>query len=98
MKYLENLKVAEQQMADAMADTITRPSKSTILQSLLAFDKAVNAVCGGDPQETISSRVGKREDGNERFWARVVDSIFFWDKNHSTKSVQPEEGSDAIFK
>ncbi len=63
---------------------------------LIAFDQLVNTLAGGDPDETISSRVGKREDGNERFWARVVDKLFFWDKNHSTKSVEPDEGNDSL--
>lgn len=66
------------------------------LNLLIALDQLVNAVFAGDPDETISSRLGKRRDGPERFWARVVDHIFFWQKNHTGKSVETDEGKDAL--
>lgn len=62
---------------------------------LIAVDQLINALCFGDPDETISSRIGKRRDGNERFWAGVVDRIFFWQKDHTKKSIEADEGDDA---
>jgi hypothetical protein len=72
--------------------------KRYILNILIAADQFVNTLAGGDPDETISSRVGKREDGNERFWAKAIDHLFFWDKNHTAKSVETDEGKDAVIK
>lgn len=69
-----------------------------LLNLLIALDQLVNALAGGDPDETISSRVGKREDGSERFWAAVIDRIFFWDRDHTRRSIEPDEGKDATLK
>ena len=71
-------------------------AKRYLLNNLIAFDQAVNALFGGDPDETISSRVGKRRDQREQFWAGVVDKLFFWDKNHTAKSIEPDEGKDSV--
>ena len=63
---------------------------------LIGIDQLVNAICLGDPDETISSRVGKRRDGNERFLAGVVDRLFFWQKKHTEKSIELDEGKDQL--
>ena len=63
---------------------------------IIATDQLANAVFAGDPDETISSRIGKRRDGNERFWSRVVDRMFFWQKNHTKASIETDEGKDGI--
>ena len=44
--------------------------KKYIWNMLIAFDQFVNAIFGGDPDETISSRVGKHK-WVERFIKRV---------------------------
>lgn len=62
---------------------------------LIGIDQLANTLAGGDPDETISSRIGKRRDGNERFWARIVDRLFFWQSDHTRKSIEPDEGKDA---
>jgi len=64
--------------------------------TLLGLDCLINAICLGDGDEYISSRVGKRRDDLERFWAAIIDKLFFWDKNHTKESIQPDEGGDAI--
>ena len=63
---------------------------------LIGIDQLVNAIFLGDPDETISSRVCKRRDGNERFWAGVVDRLFFWQKKHTEKSIELDEGKDQL--
>lgn len=67
-----------------------------LLNILIAIDQLLNTLAGGDPDETISSRVGKRRDANERFWAGIIDRLFFWQRNHTTKSIEPDEGKDAV--
>lgn len=67
---------------------------SYIKNVLIAIDQLLNAVTGGDPDETISSRVGKRRDAAERFFAAVIDKLFFWQKDHTKESIEPDEGKD----
>jgi hypothetical protein len=62
---------------------------------LIALDQLANAVLGGDPDETISSRLGKASDPLG-VWARgVVDGIF--GKDHCDKSVEKDEGNKGFF-
>lgn len=63
---------------------------------LIALDQFVNTLCGGDPDETISSRIGKRRDAAEQFWAPIVDKLFFWQKNHTKSSIELDEGKGSV--
>lgn len=74
-----------------------KAAKRYYLNLLIADDQGVNTICGGDPDETISSRIGKRKDGPSRFFARVVDTLFFWQPEHTRKSIEPDEGGNAVF-
>jgi hypothetical protein len=68
---------------------------------LIAFDQFCNAVLFGDPDETISSRLGKWLDLPKDTWrytiadaiCRVLRTI---DKNHCRKSVEKDEGDRNI--
>lgn len=63
---------------------------------LIAIDQLVNAVCGGDPDETISSRLGKAQDRGSRFacvFCRLLDVL---DKDHCRNSVDVNEGKDEV--
>lgn len=70
--------------------------KRYFLNILIAIDQFINTIVGGDPDETISSRVGKRRDNREVFWAKVVDKIFFWQENHTIESIEVDEGKDGV--
>lgn len=63
---------------------------------LVALDQFLNTLCCGDPDETISSRIGKRRDSAEKFWAPVVDKLFFWQKDHTSSSIESDEGENSI--
>lgn len=63
---------------------------------LIGIDQLINALFGGDADETISSRVGKRRDAAERFMAPIVDKLFFWDKDHTKASIEHDEGKDGV--
>jgi len=58
---------------------------------LIAIDQLANTVLLGDPDETISSRAGKRQD--TQTWAKylcwILNKI---DKNHCKKSIELDEG------
>ena len=70
---------------------------------LIGIDQLGNAITGGDPDETISSRIGKikRKHGGTIPWSRPLikiidrglDSI---DPNHSIDAIEEDEGKDAV--
>lgn len=70
---------------------------------LIGVDQFWNAVFGGDPDETISSRLGKTKErhGGKIPWhhpiRRAIDSgLEAIDKNHSIDAIETDEGKDAI--
>ena len=74
-----------------------------MLNVLIGVDQLFNAVFLGDPDETISSRIGKikvRFGGKiprRKFLTRVIDwGLEKIDPGHSVDSIEPDEGSDAI--
>ena len=60
---------------------------------LIAIDQLGNAVCGGWPDETLSSRCWRWERSGKRSWPRkVVDRLFrlLGDKDHCRESFESE--------
>lgn len=62
-----------------------------------------NVLAGGDPDETISSRLGKmkRRYGGSIPWKRPLSKVIDWgldkiDPNHSTDAIEEDEGKDAL--
>lgn len=52
---------------------------------LIAHDQLCNAVCGGWPDETISSRAFRWDRDGVRQWPRrLIDTLFFWDRSTAT--------------
>ena len=68
---------------------------------LVGVDQLVNAILGGDPDETISSRLGKKiakkADKNNFYWVLcwLLSKI---DPNHCSKSIEEDEGKDEVVK
>ena len=72
---------------------------------LIAIDQLGNALTGGDPDETISSRLGKRtlHHGGTIPWSHPISKIVDWfldklDPNHSINSIEDDEGKDSVVK
>ena len=70
---------------------------------LIGLDQLGNAVLGGDPDETISSRIGKikRDGGGKIPWWRVLTRMADWgldkiDPGHSIDAIEEDEGKDAL--
>lgn len=64
-----------------------------------ALDQLLNTLFAGDPDETISSRLGKNYP-NSRM-TKIVNVLFAWQKRdggHCASSVEEDEGEMAIFK
>lgn len=58
---------------------------------LIALDQLVNAAFGGWPDETISSRAWRWELSGKRNWPRrLIDGLFFWDRDHCRESYESE--------
>lgn len=67
---------------------------------LIAIDQLGNAILAGDPDETISSRMGKWSSRQKSGWRRKVGRTVCWflnkiDKNHCAESIEHDEGDDA---
>ncbi len=62
---------------------------------LVAIDQLGNALTGGDPDETISSRSAKQRASCRfcRFLCRLLDRV---DPGHCDKSVESDEGENAV--
>lgn len=64
---------------------------------LVALDQLINALLGGDPDETLSSRMGKAVRAN-RCWAckGICRLLHLIDKDHCQKTIEPDEGQRAV--
>lgn len=76
--------------------------RAYLFNLLVGLDTLLNAVIGGDPGETVSSRLGKgklKDQPVHTFWSRVVDAVFralFSQADHCVASIQHDEGKGAI--
>lgn len=62
-----------------------------VFQVLVAVDQLVNTFFGGYADETISSRLWRHYLKGERKWAvKIVNAIFFWQKNHCKEAYESE--------
>lgn len=75
--------------------------KKYLWSIFIALDQLANTFLGGDPDETISSRLGKwsqkYEDTNNWRWliAKPLCSILgFIDPNHCQSSIELDEGNN----
>lgn len=63
-----------------------------ILQILIALDQLINTFLGGMADETISSRAHRNQykSWRWRFMRRLIDGLFFWQKDHCHQSYLAE--------
>ncbi len=74
-----------------------------IFNILVSIDQLGNAICGGDPDETISSRLGKIKvrNGGKIPWRRPISRLLDAgldkiDENHSIDAIEDDEGMNAV--
>ena len=74
-----------------------------VLNILISIDQLGNTLAGGDPDETISSRLGKLKlrYGGTIPWYRFYSKVIDWgldkiDPGHSINAIEYDEGKDAI--
>jgi hypothetical protein len=64
---------------------------------LIAIDQLANTILGGDCDETISSRAGKKQ--KTALWAKVLCWLLNKiDTDHCKESIEEDEGDDAVLK
>lgn len=67
--------------------------KRYIWNLLISIDQLCNTILGGDPDETMSSRMGKhvvkRDNRLCKFICRLLNKI---DPNHCVDSIEKDEG------
>lgn len=67
------------------------PRGQYIKNVLIAIDQLFNAVIGGYCDESLSSRAYRWEKNGVRSWPRrVVDGLFFWQREHCKSSYESE--------
>lgn len=66
--------------------------KQYLFNVLIGIDQLANAITGGDPDETISSRLGKNFPNS--IMRKFVDLLF--GKGHSKGAIEEDEGDDAV--
>jgi len=74
-----------------------------IMNVLIGIDQLGNALLKGDPDETISSRLGKLKRKNKgripwsHPWGKMIDwGLDKIDPNHSIDAIEEDEGKDQI--
>ena len=80
--------------------------KKYVWNILISIDQFINTIFGGDPDETVSSRLGKwaREDYHTTSdWRLMIWAVCNWvvnkfEKNHFEKSIDDSEGKDSVIK
>ena len=77
--------------------------KKYIINILISIDQLGNTIAGGDPDETISSRLGKIKirHGGTIPWYHPMAKIIDWaldqiDPNHSIDAIEADEGKDSL--
>lgn len=70
-----------------------------IFNILVSIDQLVNTLIGGDLDESLSSRMGKRINSGNCFGCYIICRILhFIDPDHCRKSIEEDEGSDGVIK
>lgn len=67
--------------------------KRYLLNNAIALDQMFNALLGGSPDETLSSRAYRTEQQQKifgRFFRPLIDLMFFFDPLHCYKSYLAE--------
>jgi len=74
-----------------------------LVNILISIDQLGNTLMGGDPDETISSRLGKikRNNGGKIPSTKPLAKVIDWgldkiDSNHSIDAIEEDEGADEI--
>lgn len=72
--------------------------KAYLWNLLVAVDQLLNTLAFGDPDETLSSRMGKAVQENRCVLCRrICWLIGKIDPDHCVKTIEPDEGTREVF-
>lgn len=64
--------------------------KKYLFNILVSLSQVANVLLAGDPDETLSSRAGKKHPR----LAKIIDRLMWFDPDHCATSVEPDEGGN----
>ena len=62
---------------------------------LISISQLFNTILGGDPDETMSSRIGKRARKGCKVGIFLSCFLNIFEKDHAKKAIEEDEGKDA---
>lgn len=65
---------------------------------LIGLDQLINAILFGDPDETLSSHIGKAAEHGHWFAIMMSRFLDLFEKDHCKKSMEYDEGKRQLFK
>lgn len=74
--------------------------KKYLFNIALSLDQFINTLFGGDPDESISSRMGKHLAAHDMcpFCNWLCGILNYFQKDHCIKAIERDEGKDESFK
>lgn len=94
--YISNIAIAFWNLLRATA-FVYRPNGDGWFRSWwYCFDCLCNAIAGGDPLETISSRAGKAMLAQQTWGCVLCRFLNLFQQNHCLKAIEKNEGSRAV--
>jgi hypothetical protein len=63
-----------------------------VMNILIGIDQLGNTLMFGDPDETISSRAGRRWPNSA--WSKFINTLFFWQKQHVSNAIEEDEAAE----
>lgn len=70
--------------------------KRYFINLLVSIDQLGNTILGGDPDETLSSRAAKKS--HAWGWHQLGQFLEWIDPGHLKRTIELDEGKDAVFK
>lgn len=71
--------------------------KKYLYNILIGIDQLSNAILGGDPDETMSSRMGKHVARHDSWFCNLVCALLNKiQPGHCIKAIEKDEGKNAI--
>lgn len=65
-----------------------------LLNIAISIDQLGNALSFGSPDETISSRFGRRFPNS--LFAKFINILFFWQNDHVREAIEYDEGKEDL--
>lgn len=76
----------------AQADIPGRPVLSYFRKLFVSVDQLLNVILGGDPDETMSSRLGKDARRGRKFACVMCKILDLFEKDHCEKALERDRG------